>query len=71
MKKLKSRDLKFVALCAATMALTGMFIQESRETADMISGGYRKIDLRAVKRLIQKGELVDREAMYYRAVVGP
>ncbi len=65
---IRKKDYKFVALCAASLALSGLFIRESRLVSDMIESGFRKIDIKAVMRLIKKGELVEREAMYYRAV---
>ncbi|MFH2204398.1 MAG: hypothetical protein ABIJ96_14870 [Elusimicrobiota bacterium] len=70
-KKIRPRDLKLIALCAAALALSGAYIHESRERVERAGGGYRRVDLRAVQRLIRQGELVDREAMYYRTEARP
>lgn len=64
---IRKKDYKFVALCAASLALSGLFIRESRLVSDMLESGFRKIDIKAVMRLIKKGELVEHEAMYYRS----
>ncbi|MFH1723614.1 MAG: hypothetical protein ABII00_03215 [Elusimicrobiota bacterium] len=64
---LRKRDLKFVALCAATLALVGVYVRDSLLVSETAQSGFRKIDFPAVRRMIRKGELVDREAMYYRA----
>lgn len=68
LKDLRRRDLPFVALCALTLALMGAYVRETLVESGIAPGGYRRVDIRAVKRLIQKGELSDRDAMYFRRV---
>lgn len=63
---LKKRDVKFLALCAATLLLAGLFVRESHLVVKMVEGGYRKINIELVGRLIQRGELSSKEAMFYR-----
>lgn len=63
---LQKKDAKFLAFCAATLLLAGLFIRESHLVVEMIEGGYRKINIELVERFIQRGELSSEEAMFYR-----
>jgi hypothetical protein len=64
-RRLQSRDLRFVGLLGLSLLLSGLYLSETLEQAAHPGRGHRRIDLKALERRIQAGDLRDREADWY------
>ena len=65
---LRRRDALFAVLVAINTLAIGSFIEARRRAADEPPTGWRRIDIEALERRIAEGELMRREAEWYRAV---
>ncbi len=64
-KRLQLRELRFLGLIAITASLMALHLGSSLRLADQEGSGWRKIDLEALQRRIETGELRGREADWY------
>lgn len=60
------RELRFLGLIALTGLLAGFYLSESLRLAGREGTGWRTLDLQALHRRIEIGELRDREAVWWR-----
>ncbi|OAD20470.1 secreted protein [Candidatus Thiomargarita nelsonii] len=68
--KPQRRDSLFAAFILANLVCIGGFLFSSTETALEQTGGWRRIDLDALTTRINAGDLVDKEADWYRPIDG-
>ncbi len=66
--KIRRRDRKFVAFVAANAVCIAAFIAGGVGSEAEAPGGWRRVDLKALKAKIQAGKLVKHEADWYRVV---
>ncbi len=59
------RELKFLGLVGATACLIALYLNAGMRLARQEGSGWRAIDLPALERRIETGELSDREAEWY------
>ena len=59
------RELRFLALVGITLCLIGLRLDAGLRLARQEGSGWRTIDLPALERRIESGELRDREAEWY------
>jgi hypothetical protein len=64
-RHLHQRDFRFLALIATTVLLIGAHLSGALRTAGQEGSGWRELDLEAVQRRIESGELRDLEAEWY------
>ena len=64
-KRLQFRELRFLGLIAITVLLIALHLSSGLHLADQEGSGWRKIDLEALQRRIETGELREREADWY------
>lgn len=64
-KRLQLRELRFLGLIAITVLLMALHLSSGLHLADQEGSGWRKIDLEALQRRIETGELREREADWY------
>jgi hypothetical protein len=62
---LHSRDLRFLILVALTLVVIGLHLGSSLRLAGKEGSGWRALDLEALQRRIETGELRNREAEWY------
>ena len=62
-------DWELVLLISATLFALGGFLAQELGTVSREGASWRRIDTEAVRKLIQAGDLSDREAKWYRSVV--
>lgn len=77
MASVRARDRKFLALLAAALCLAAICVLESFDDFGSAGypggpsgrtgarGTYREIDIRQVQRMLIRGELSSREALFY------
>jgi len=63
---MRRQDLRLALLWAATVVCLGLYVRGSYTAVQAPRGGWRKVDVRALERLIKAGELSEREASFYR-----
>ncbi len=66
MVRLRKRDWRFALLVAAHALFIAGFVRAQLGEAPPTTGGWRRIDVDAVKAKIRAGDLVGREADWYR-----
>ena len=66
--KLYRRDLGLIVLVTAHLLCIGGFLRQALQTASEPVGGWRRIDLKALTERIRAGDLVNKEAEWYRSV---
>ena len=59
------RDVRFLALIAMTALLIALHLGEGLRLAAREGSGHRVIDVKALQRRIDAGDLSDREADWY------
>jgi hypothetical protein len=59
------RDVRFIGLIAMTALLIALHLGEGLRLAAREGSGHRVIDLKALERRIDTGDLSDREADWY------
>jgi hypothetical protein len=59
------RELRFLGLVGITTCLIGLYLNAGLRLARQEGSGWRTIDLPALERRIETGELRDREADWY------
>ena len=65
------RELRFLGAIALTLALIALHLGSSLRLAEFSGTGWRTLDLSALQRRIDSGELSEREASWYhRATPG-
>ncbi len=64
-KHLHRRDLQFLALVCVNLACIGGFLTAHFDTGQEPAGGWRRIDLPAVLKRIESGDLQRHEAQWY------
>jgi hypothetical protein len=62
---LRQRELRFLGLVALTLLAIGLYLDEGLRQAELEGAGWRRIDLEALQRRIETGELREREADWY------
>lgn len=63
---LRRRDRTFVALLLLSLVLIGLLLDAERRAAKRADGAsWRRIDLKALERRIDSGQLSDREALWF------
>ncbi len=67
-KYLHRHDWELVLLIAAMLFTLGGFLLQQLGTVSREGASWRRIDTEAVRKLIQAGDLSDREAEWYRPV---
>ncbi len=70
-KKLHRHDWELLLLVIAMLVTLGGFLIQTLGTVAQEGAGWRRIDTEAVRRLIEAGDLSDREARWYRPVPPP
>jgi hypothetical protein len=66
--KFHRRDLGVIALILANLFCLGGFLVNGIQTATEPTGGWRRINLKALTVQINAGDLVNKEAEWYRPV---
>ncbi len=69
-RRRQSRDLRFLGLLGLSLLLAALYLGESLEQAGHRGQGHRRIDLKALERRIEAGDLRDREADWYHGEGG-
>lgn len=64
-KHWKPRDWRFVGLVAVNLLAMGLFLDAELRRVEQAGSGWRRIDIQAVQRLIDKGDLRLREAEWF------
>jgi hypothetical protein len=59
------RDTRFLGLIALALVLIALHLGEGLDLAARAGSGHRVIDLQALERRIETGELRDREALWF------
>ena len=62
---LRQRELRFLGLIALTLLVIGLYLGEGLHRVEREGTGWRTIDLEALQRRIETGELREREAQWY------
>jgi len=65
-RHLHQRELRFLGLLALTALLIALYLSDELRLAEQQGRGWRSIDLEALQRRVETGELRDREADWYR-----
>jgi len=65
LRHLHVRELRFLGLIALTLALIALHLGSSLRLAELRGIGWRTLDLPALQRRIDSGELSEREASWY------
>jgi hypothetical protein len=65
LRHLHRRELRFLGLVALTLLLISLHLGSSLRLAERSGTGWRTVDLPALQRRIETGELSDREADWY------
>ncbi len=60
------QDLRLVVLIAISLVLIGLHLNEVGHVSSESGSGWRQVDLEALQRRIETGDLSDREADWYR-----
>jgi hypothetical protein len=60
-----SREVRFLGLIVLTAVLVALHLGEGLRLAGREGSGHRVIDLKALERRIEAGDLTDREALWY------
>ena len=68
MSRIRKRDWRFIVLVLVHALCIAGFIRSGMEVAPPETGGWRRIDVEAVRAKIREGDLVDREADWYRVL---
>ncbi|MEN8216835.1 MAG: hypothetical protein ABFS56_10765 [Pseudomonadota bacterium] len=69
--KPQRRDIQFAAFILATLICVGGFLSSGTETTSEQNGGWRRIDIEALTKRINAGDLVNHEAAWYRRHENP
>jgi hypothetical protein len=64
-RHLHRRELRFLAFIAVSVSLIALYLSAGLRLAGDTGSGWRSIDLDALQRRIETGELRDREARWY------
>lgn len=59
------REARFLGLIALTALLIALDLGEGLHLAGRAGSGHRVIDIKALERRIEAGDLTDREALWY------
>ncbi len=70
-KWMHRHDWELLLLVIAMLLTLGGFLSQELGTVSREGAGWRRIDIEAVRKLIQAGDLSDREAKWYRPVAPP
>lgn len=62
----RRQDLRLVLLIAMSLVLIGLHLEQIGRDAAGTGSGWRRVDLDALQRRIEAGDLSDREADWYR-----
>ncbi len=62
----RMQDLRLVVLIAISLVLIGLHLDEVGQGRSESGSGWRQVDLDALQRRIEAGDLSDREADWYR-----
>jgi len=65
LRHLHVRELRFLGLIALTLLLMALHLGSSLRLAEISGTGWRVLDLPALQRRVESGELSDREAHWY------
>ena len=65
MRHWQAREARFLGLIVLTLVLMTLHLDEALRLAADIGRGHRMIDLKALVKRIDAGELSDREAAWY------
>ena len=61
----RGRELRFLGLVGITVWLLALYLNAGLRLAQQEGSGWRTIDLEALQRRVETGELTDREAQWY------
>ena len=62
----RAQDLRLVLLIVMSLMLIGFHLEQAGRGAGQAGAGWRNLDLDALQRRIEAGDLSDREADWYR-----
>ena len=68
MRRLRTRDWRFFLLALVHAVCIVGFVSEGLNVAPTATGGWRTVDLEELESRIREGDLVDREADWYRVL---
>jgi hypothetical protein len=68
MKRIRTRDRKFLLMMGATVLLIAVFFFAGVQVGRMVTGGARKVDTGKIEAMIDTGELSSKPARYGRVV---
>jgi len=72
LKKIQRRDLIFITFILVNLFCIGGFLFNGIEkSSEPSGGGWRRIDLEALRMRINAGTLVTKEAAWYRPIDNP
>jgi hypothetical protein len=61
----RGRELRFLGLVAITVGLMALYLNAGLRLAQQEGSGWRTINLEALQRRVESGELSDHEARWY------
>lgn len=62
----RTQDLRLVVLIMISLVLIGLHLNEAGQGGSESGSGWRQVDLEALQRRIESGDLSDHEALWYR-----
>jgi len=66
----RMQDMRLVLLIVMSLVLIGLHLEQVGRGAGESGAGWRHLDLDALQRRIEAGDLSDREADWYRPAFG-
>ncbi len=63
--RLLRRDARFISLVLLNLLALALYLGQGALGVDDTGKAWRKIDIQAIQRLLDAGELSDREALWY------
>lgn len=67
-RHLRGREYRFLALVLMNLACVAGFLSLNLGHAESHPGGWRRIDLQALERRIQAGDLTTHDALWFHAL---
>jgi len=64
-RHLRGRDLRFLGLVALNLLVIALYLDAGMRLAAQEGSGWRTLDIEALQRRIETGELREREADWY------